>query len=68
MTLQDVRDRLEDVRASAGDAEAAHGMLDELYLNVLTAISLGQCKDAPPEDFAALVLEGEQIDFPRWFA
>lgn len=68
MYLSEVKDRIEDIRQISYDNEGAHGMADGLYLDVLKAIATGQCKDAPPEDFAEEVLKVENIGFTKWYA
>jgi hypothetical protein len=69
VTLEDVREELVAVRKLAkDDDESAHSHLDSLYIRVLRAIATGQCRDAPPEDFAEAVLAGEDIEFARWYA
>lgn len=65
MTLQDVQLRVAAIKAAAGDAERAHGLADDLYRDVLTAIAAGAA-DAPV--LAAEALRTEWLDFDRWCA
>jgi hypothetical protein len=68
MLFADVTAMVDDVRAMAGDPEAAHGAEDRLYLAVLGTIATGQCRDASPEDFAAEALKASAVEFDRWRA
>lgn len=54
-----------EIHAAQGDPEAAHGLLDSLYADVLAAIAVG-----PPEPrmLAAAALYAESREFPRWYA
>lgn len=61
MMLQEVRDKLVFIEESFGDVEVTRCQLESLYREVLTAIATGQCKDAPPEDFAAEALRGVEV-------
>ena len=57
---------LEYIRRSAADDESAHGMEDNLFRAVLSAIAEDRCDD--PKQCAALALTSEEIDFARWCA
>ncbi|MFW0909667.1 hypothetical protein [Bacillus altitudinis] len=65
MTVDDVMKRVEDIRqvAEAEDDETAHGMEDELYIDVLGAIVNGA---DDPEKLAAEALKTLEIEFSRW--
>lgn len=65
MTVDDVRERVENIRQAAFDDEAAHGMEDELYAEVLKAIANGADN---PEKLAAEALKTEKIEFSRWYS
>ncbi|MEH7652306.1 hypothetical protein [Bacillus safensis] len=67
MTVDDVRKRVEGLRqiAEAEDDEAAHGMEDELYIEVLGAIANGADN---PEKLAAEALKTLEIEFSRWYS
>jgi hypothetical protein len=73
MMLNEVKARLARVRdiaagANGDDDEMAHWELEALYADVLTAIATGQCRDFPPEDFAAEAIRGQEIKFTRWYS
>lgn len=63
LTVEDVARRLAAIHAEQHDDEAAHGMADDLYRDVLTAIANG----APDAGIlAAAALRAETLDFARW--
>jgi hypothetical protein len=66
MTLIEVKARVAAIFGAAGDPERAHGLEDELYLDVLRAIATGRCLDYPPEDFAEEALRASAVSFPRY--
>lgn len=65
MTLAEVAERVEKIRASAGDGEIAHSMEDNLYADVLRSIV-----DDPSnaQGLAIEALRTQLIDFTRWTA
>jgi hypothetical protein len=65
MTVEDVRARLEAIRAVADDDEQAHGLQDSLLLDVLLAIRNGADE---PAALASAAVEVYDIDFERWCA
>lgn len=67
MTEQEVRDRVEAVRAAGveGDDEYAHSLEDGLHQDVLLAIANG-APNAP--EISRTALETLAIDFARWCA
>jgi len=65
VTSDEVRARLDALRAIAGDDEAAHAEEDNLRADVLGAIQAG----APnPQQLAWLALKTSDIEFERWCA
>lgn len=74
MNLEDVRRRLDEIRA-AGDAlaakspardhEAPHQLEDQLFEDALRAIAAGHLA---PASLAAAVLESKDYQFPRHYA
>lgn len=66
MDIHDVRKRLEDICSYADDCETAHGLEDDLYRTVLTAIADGVA--AQPQLMAFEALRSAEIDFARWYA
>ena len=65
MTTDDVRARIEDIKAHAGDDEAQHSMEDELLRDVLEAIA---AHAAEPAALAETVLATRELNFERWCA
>jgi len=65
MTVDDVREFVEDIRHAADDDEVAHSMEDELYVAILKAIANGADN---PEKLAAEALKTKDIEFSRWCA
>ncbi|MBG9915251.1 hypothetical protein ABD67_10070 [Bacillus sonorensis] len=65
MTVDDVREFVEEIRLSADDDEVAHSMEDELYVAVLQAIVNGADN---PGKLAAEALRTKNIEFSRWCA
>ena len=66
MKPEDVRARVEEIRKVVRDCETAHGMEDHLYVDILKAISAGECEDA--KACATIALEVDNMDFTRWYA
>jgi hypothetical protein len=66
MTTDDVRMRVEEIRAHATDDECAHSLEDSLYDDLMRAIATGQCTDAA--GCAEIALTTKDIDFARWCA
>jgi hypothetical protein len=69
MTIQDVLDRIAEIRRLADeefDSEGAHSGEDELHKEVLAAIAEGAAED--PREMARLALTTAEIDFSRWYA
>jgi hypothetical protein len=69
MTVEEIRARVEKVRALAldeRDNEDAHGEEDDLYRDVLRAIAAGQCED--PAACAAEAVKTAEFDYDRWYA
>jgi len=62
----EVRKRVAEIKASAGDAEKAHRLENELHFDVLNAIAASTCED--PAACARAALKTRLIDFPRWCA
>jgi hypothetical protein len=66
MTLNEIKARLEDIRAIDDDNETAHRKEDQLYIDVLKFIASGACRDAPGYAYAALA--AEKLKYVRWYA
>lgn len=67
MTIEALRKRVEAIRAVSRDDEKAHGLEDNLYRDVLTAIADSDtCSDAPV--LASIALETQLMPFDRWTA
>lgn len=65
LTLTEVRDRVEQIRAMGDDDEGAHAAEDVLYTDVLTAIAEGA---RGGKLLAAEALRTREFDFSRWCA
>lgn len=65
MTVDEVKERVDDIRHEAVDDETAHGMEDDLYIDVLEAIANGADN---PEKLAAEALKTQEIEFYRWYS
>lgn len=65
MTIEEVAERVEKIRAEADDPETAHSWEDRLHQDVLRAIKNGA---ANPDLLAGAALATESIRFPRWCA
>lgn len=62
LTVEDVRNRVEAIRAKAYDDEVAHGMEDQLHQDVLRFLSVRG------NELAREALRTLDIDFSRWCA
>ena len=65
MTVEQVREGVERVRAVAADDEQAHMSRDGIWLSVLRAIAEGM---DDPQALARAALATEDIEFSRWYA
>jgi hypothetical protein len=68
MTVTEVRERIDHIKAIAADDEAAHSAEDALRADVLHAIANDRLSDVEAMQCAALALSTSQIDFARWCA
>jgi len=66
MTVEYIRDQVRKIENSAGDYEAAHGLEDELFEDVLTAIAERTCDD--PVACAREAVKTTEIEFARYCA
>ena len=66
MTVEKVRERVAKIIACREDAEAAHSLEDDLYVDVLRAIVAGDCES--PQEIAFEALKTQAFDFQRWCA
>jgi hypothetical protein len=65
ITVAEVKARVAEIRALAGDDESAHSSEDALWAEVLQAIADG----APnAKELAKAALKTSEIDFARWCA
>ena len=67
MTLDEVRTRVDEIRAVASDDESAHSKEDDLYEDVLRAVMEDDCEPSA-SDLAATALTTKAINFARWTA
>lgn len=65
ITVEDVRRRVEKLKAMTGDPEAFHAEEDALHLEVLSAIAEGH---PAPAELAAEAIATAAIDCERWCA
>jgi hypothetical protein len=65
MNALEALQRVERIRASRGDDEAAHSMEDGLYREFITEVALS---DHPLAGVAKIVLTTQDIEFSRWCA
>lgn len=68
MDVAEVRQRVDEIRASAGDDERAHSLEDGLHADVLAAIAIGELRDVEAIQCAAIALTTDTIEFARWCA
>lgn len=65
-TLQELQEKLDDLKTIVHDNEVAHRDERAIHTAVLRSIAEGSCDNA--ERLAALALTSEQIEFNRWYA
>lgn len=65
MEIAEVSERIDKIRAEAGDPERAHAAQDALYADVLRAIAEGA---EHPRRLARAALKAAEIDFDHWMA
>lgn len=65
MTLEEIRTRVEKIRATRNDDESAHMLEAELYFEFVKFISES---DSPYAPLAQEVLRTQAIKFGRWYA
>jgi len=66
MDIQEIKNRIEDIKAHAGDPESQHSREDDLRHDLLESIASGTCKNI--SGCAKLVLTTSDLDFERWCA
>jgi hypothetical protein len=66
MSIQDIQERIDNIKASVGDDEAAHGMEAALRRDFIAYLANGGTKDIRSK--AALVLTTAELNFARWCA
>ncbi len=66
MTIEEVQDELEHIRAIRGDDEAAHSSEDDLHQEVLQYVA--ETAPEPWRSVAAEALKSGDIKFERWCA
>ena len=65
MDTTEIVRRLKEIEECCHDPEVAHMKQDQLYFDVLYAISRGA---ENPIELAELALQSESLNFPRWYA
>ena len=66
MTLDEIKERIEKIRAMAGDDEVAHGAEDDLrrdFIRYVARIGMPSLAEK-----ASVVLSTDEIEFERWCA
>jgi hypothetical protein len=68
MTIEELIELLDKLRATAGDPEAAHGLEDEIWEKTLMHIAFN-CSDGDEMSlWAHRALETKDVEFSRWRA
>jgi len=67
MTIDQIKERIEEIRSLVGDPEAAHSKEDDLYRDFIRYVALGSGGISIVVK-ARLVLTVIDIKFPRWHA
>lgn len=65
MNIHQIRQSIESIKEASGDDEKQHSWEDDLWENVLRAIS-GGAKN--PDKLAKEALKTKELDFERWCA
>lgn len=69
MTIEEVKERVEQIRLDADNDDKAHCAQDALYVDVLRAIAtLPTPRAGEGAYFAIEALKVEDIEFCRWYA
>ena len=66
MTPDDVRERIEAMKAAGGDWETIIFIEDSLWADVLQSIAESSCDD--PAELARVALHSRDLDYTRWYA
>ncbi len=66
MTLGEIKDAIDHIKAIAGDDEAAHGEEDQLMCDFISHVASLEIPELSEK--AKLVLTTKEIDFARWRA
>lgn len=64
MKIEEVKEKVKELKVLAGNPEVAHQKEDELYIAVLRSIASGS---RSVRTLAKEALEARKIDFPRWY-
>jgi hypothetical protein len=65
MTLEEIKARIEKIKAISDDPEAAHSAEDDLYRDFIDHVAKRKDKIG---EMAYYVLKSKQLDFPRYTA
>ncbi len=66
MIIDQINERLQEIRDCADDPEAAHQKEDKLYRLFITHVAI-RPDDPELQEKARLVLSATQIKFSRWY-
>jgi len=68
MTIEQVKQKLVELRSVAHDPERAHGLEDEIRDDVLAEIAEGKLTAEQASAIAALARTTTDVEFDRWYA
>lgn len=66
MTIQEIRQKVLDINNFADDSERAHGMEDDLLIEVFEFIASGNCSN--PKRYAEEALEVQKLSHEKWYS
>ena len=68
MTLEEAQKSIARIISCKRDAEAAHGLEDDLHLAFIKDIAEGNIRECDIQKIAVELLALSEVDFPRWCA
>jgi hypothetical protein len=68
MDMKQIKDRIDRIKACAGDDESAHSQEDGLMRDFIEFIAISEGCDPGINDMAHEVLKTDDIEFARWCA
>ncbi len=67
MTLEQIQEKVDEIKIAAADDERAHSLEDDLMFAFITWLAK-ECYEDLIREKAKLVLSTSEIDFARWCA